>query len=216
MRLTVLWANAGRVGEELGADHQDTLMMVNNLAGLYESQARRDEAETFYIRALAGQAKQLGADCLTTMTIVQNLALLYKGQANLTRPKACMGERSHGRRSSSGLNHPHTLTTGKNLVALYATQGKHNEAKKPFARVPVGWEKHPSERTDIGEQPRHYIREPEENPRGRSALKASFSEPGRRLVSDHPATQEMLEDPIQVLVAQGRYQEAMILREQVY
>ena len=39
----------------LGAEHPNTLVSLNNLAGLYESQGRYDEAEPLYQRALEAQ-----------------------------------------------------------------------------------------------------------------------------------------------------------------
>ncbi len=42
----------GRAEQELGKDHSDTLLSVNNLAALYQAQRRYREAEALYKRAL--------------------------------------------------------------------------------------------------------------------------------------------------------------------
>jgi tetratricopeptide (TPR) repeat protein len=69
-----LYARQGRYGEAeplyqralaarervLGAEHPDTLVSVNNLAGLYERQGRYGEAEPLYQRALEGFRRKLG------------------------------------------------------------------------------------------------------------------------------------------------------------
>ena len=41
-----------RLRETLGPDHPGTLISLNNLAGLYESQGRYGEAEPLYAQAL--------------------------------------------------------------------------------------------------------------------------------------------------------------------
>ena len=77
----LLYASQGRYGEAeplyqralaaservLGAEHPDTLVSVNNLAGLYASQGRYGEAEPLYQRALAARERVLGAELPDTL-----------------------------------------------------------------------------------------------------------------------------------------------------
>ena len=64
----------------LGAEHPHTLTSVNNLAGLYRSQARYEEAEPLYLRALAARERVLGAEHPDTLSSVNSLAHLYRSQ----------------------------------------------------------------------------------------------------------------------------------------
>jgi tetratricopeptide (TPR) repeat protein len=54
---------------------------LNNLAGLYESQGKHDEAEPLYERALAIYEKALGPDHPYTATSLNNLARLREDQS---------------------------------------------------------------------------------------------------------------------------------------
>ena len=71
--MSARWRRSERV---LGAEHPDTLISVNNLAGLYESQGRYGEAEPLYVRALAGLQRKLGPEHPTTVVVQKNLARL--------------------------------------------------------------------------------------------------------------------------------------------
>ena len=56
----------------MGAEHPQTLVSVNNLAGLYERQGRYGEAEPLYRRAVLGAERVLGADHPNTKIIRAN------------------------------------------------------------------------------------------------------------------------------------------------
>jgi hypothetical protein len=60
----------------LGPEHPDTLTAANDLAGLYESQDRHEEAEPLCERALAGAERVLGPDHPHTKLFRKNLAIL--------------------------------------------------------------------------------------------------------------------------------------------
>jgi len=64
----------------LGPDHPDIALSLNNLAGLYDSQGKYDEAEPFYTRALGIWEKALGPDHPNVATSLNNLAGLYKSR----------------------------------------------------------------------------------------------------------------------------------------
>jgi tetratricopeptide (TPR) repeat protein len=56
----------------LGKDHPDVATWLNNLAVLYKSQGRYEEAEPLYLRALAILFDRLGAEHPNTQTVWQN------------------------------------------------------------------------------------------------------------------------------------------------
>jgi tetratricopeptide (TPR) repeat protein len=60
----------------LGDNHPDVATSLNNLAGLYESQGRYDEAETILHRALEIYQQVLGDNHPNTLTVCENLAQL--------------------------------------------------------------------------------------------------------------------------------------------
>ena len=57
-----------------GTDHPDTAVSLNNLAGLYRTQAKYDLAEPLYKRALAINEKVLGPDHPNTIQFRENIA----------------------------------------------------------------------------------------------------------------------------------------------
>ena len=64
--------------QNVGPDHLDTATSLNNLAGLYDSQAEYAKAEPLYKRALAIREKALGPDHPSVATSLENLSALYR------------------------------------------------------------------------------------------------------------------------------------------
>jgi tetratricopeptide (TPR) repeat protein len=60
----------------LGEDHPDVATSLNNLALLYESQGRYDQAEPLYLQALNICERRLGLDHPHTVTVRKNLEAL--------------------------------------------------------------------------------------------------------------------------------------------
>jgi hypothetical protein len=58
----------------LGADHPDTLISRNNLAGAYDAAGNLGQAIPMYEQALADFVRLLGADHLQTKIVRSNLA----------------------------------------------------------------------------------------------------------------------------------------------
>ena len=70
--------------QQLGADHLDTLVAMNDLALLLQDQGKLAEAEALFRRALAGREQQLGAQHHPSLlTSDNNLAMLLKAQGKL-------------------------------------------------------------------------------------------------------------------------------------
>ena len=64
----------------LGSEHPNTLVLVNNLAGHYESQGRYGEAEPMFVRVLKACEKVLGPEHPTTRIVRDNLAACRRGK----------------------------------------------------------------------------------------------------------------------------------------
>jgi hypothetical protein len=68
------------VGQALGSEHLVTLMSMNNLGLLYESQGRYDEAQRLYERILFVRQRALGENHEETLEAMNSLAGLYESQ----------------------------------------------------------------------------------------------------------------------------------------
>ncbi len=65
---------------ELGEEHQKTLVTMSNLAELYVSTGRHDDAESLYDRAIEIKKRTLGEQHLSSLSTMSSLALLYISQ----------------------------------------------------------------------------------------------------------------------------------------
>jgi tetratricopeptide (TPR) repeat protein len=116
----------------LGEDHPETLISVNHLAELYQTQKRYSEAETLYKRALAAKEKVLGRDHLNTLDAVNNLAMLYDAQGRSTEAEALYNHVLEARERLLGSEHPTVLTSINNLAELYRNHGYKGEKIEPL------------------------------------------------------------------------------------
>lgn len=113
----------------LGADHEETLACVNNLAFVLERLGRNKEAEDLHRRALGGKEKTLGHSHPSTIASLHQLAGLLKrsgGRENeaeevYRRALEC-GLRAFGQ------DHLDVLLAAASLAVLLATRGADREA----------------------------------------------------------------------------------------
>ena len=64
----------------LGENHPSVAISLNNLAKLYDSQGKYEEAEPLYLQALAIAEQALGENHPTTVKIRENLQTLRQQQ----------------------------------------------------------------------------------------------------------------------------------------
>jgi len=64
----------------LGENHPDVATSLNNLAYLYKSQGRYEEAEPLFLQALAIAEQALGENHPNTVTIRENLQMMRQQQ----------------------------------------------------------------------------------------------------------------------------------------
>jgi Tfp pilus assembly protein PilF len=57
-----------------------TLATVHNMASVFDSQGKYDDALEWYRRALSGQEQALGSDHPSTLTTVHNMASVFDSQ----------------------------------------------------------------------------------------------------------------------------------------
>ncbi|MCP9450761.1 MAG: tetratricopeptide repeat protein [Nitrospira sp.] len=78
-RAVILARKALQVAEQnVGPDHPEVAISLNNLAGLYRAQGQYATAEPLYTRSLAIREKPLGPDHPHVATSLENLAALYR------------------------------------------------------------------------------------------------------------------------------------------
>ena len=78
-RAVVVAKQALEVAERnVGPNHLDVAISLNNLAGLYDTQGQYAQAEPLYKRALAIREKALGSEHPTVAKSLENMAALYR------------------------------------------------------------------------------------------------------------------------------------------
>ena len=112
----------------LGADHPDTLVLRNNLAGAYQAAGRLGEAITLYAAVIADRSRVLGPNHPQTLTSRNNLALAHQRAGRLSQAISLYKEVVADRVRILGPNHPHTLSSRSNLAYTYQRAGRLSKA----------------------------------------------------------------------------------------
>ena len=112
--LLVEWVLSVR-DRTLGPEHPSTLISVNNLGGLYESQGRYAAAEPLYLRALESMERTLGPEHPHTLTSVGNLGWLYESQGRYAEAEPLLVRDLEASVRTLGPEHPDTLISVNNL-----------------------------------------------------------------------------------------------------
>ena len=82
---------------------------LNNLAGLYKSQGRYEEAEPLYLQALQLRRSLLGESHPDVASSRWNLAALYANQDRLAEAEPLLVQAVELYQQVLGNRHPHTL-----------------------------------------------------------------------------------------------------------
>jgi CHAT domain-containing protein/tetratricopeptide (TPR) repeat protein len=117
------------------------VLLINNLGNVYKSQARYDDADAQYKRALAMAEKIGGPNSLQVALVLNNLTKVYEDQGRFDEVEAA-GKRALAiREDKLGPNHPEVAASLNNLAHVYARQGRYAEADRLFQRAMEIWEK---------------------------------------------------------------------------
>ena len=204
--------------EQLGENHPLTGDSLNNLASLYESQARYSEAEPLYLQALAISKEQFGESHPSTADSLNNLAGLYKSQARYPEVEPLLQQALAIRKEQFGDNHPDTARSLNNLASLYSSQARYTEAEPLYLQAlainkeQLG-ENHPETATslnNLAELYYHQGRYPEAEIYHKQALAINKEQFGE----NHPDTALNLNNLAALYKSQGRYPEAEPLYRQ--
>jgi len=142
--------NLEKQKEVFGPFHPNTLTSMNNLAVLYESQGKYDDAEPLFMECLEKTKRALGPDHPDTLASMNNLARLYESQGKYDDAEPLYVECFEKAKRARGPDHPNTLASMNNLAALYRCQGKYDDAEPLCVeclekkKTPLGGPDHPS------------------------------------------------------------------------
>ncbi len=114
--------------KEFGLE-EDLATSLNNLALLYHSQGRYEQAEPLFVQALELCQRLLGEDHPHVASSLNNLALLYKSQGRYTEAELLQMQALELWQRLLGEDHPDVASSLNNLALLYNAQGHYEEAE---------------------------------------------------------------------------------------
>ena len=123
------------VEDVLGPDHPDTLTVLNNMIGAYESVGRFDEAIELFEQVLAECERVLGPDHPDTLKSRDGLAGAYKSVGRLDEAIDAWEKLLLDCQRVLGPGHPVTLTVRNNMTGAYKYVGRFGEAIELFEQV---------------------------------------------------------------------------------
>jgi len=128
------FSKAANLQKELGLE-EDFASTLNNLALLYDSQGRYDQAEPLYLQALELRKRLLGEEHPDVATSINNLALLYKSQGRYDQAEPLYLRALELEKRLLGEDHPAVATSLNNLALLYDFQGRYAEAEPLYRQA---------------------------------------------------------------------------------
>jgi tetratricopeptide (TPR) repeat protein len=205
------FSKAADLQKELGLE-EDFASTLSNLAFLYRSQGRYDQAEPLYQQALELRKRLLGEEHPYVATSLNNLAFLYHSQGRYAEAEPLYLQALELRKHLLGEEHPYVATSLNNLAVLYRSQGRYAEAEPLYLqalelRKRLLGEDHPYVATSLNTLAGLYKsqgRYAEAEPLYLQALELRK----RLLGEDHPYIATSLNDLALLYSSQGRYDQA--------
>ncbi|HEY9749534.1 MAG TPA: tetratricopeptide repeat protein [Allocoleopsis sp.] len=194
---------------------KDFATSLNNLALLYESQGRYEEAEPLYLQVLELDKHLLGEDHSDVATSLNNLALLYTYQGRYEEAEPLHLQALELRKRLLGEDHFHVADSLNNLAGLYESQGRYEEAEPLYLQALELYkhllgEEHLYVATNLNNLARLYEsqrRYSEAEPLYLQALALRK----RLLGEEHPDVATILNNQATLYESQRRYSEAELL-----
>ena len=204
----------------LGERHPDTLGSLNNLASIYESVGRLDDAVGLFEEAYGLRVEVLGERHPDTLTSLNNLASIYESVGRLDDAVGLYEEGYRLCVEVLGERHPDTLTSLNNLAYIYRAVGRLDDAVGLYEEgyglfVEVLGERHPNTLTSLNNLASIY------ESVGRLDDAAGLYEEAYRLRVEvlgerHPDTLTSLNNLAGIYLAVGRLDDATGLYEDAY
>lgn len=133
----------------LGAESQDALNTMVNLAGLYNDECQWTEAEKLLVEALEICKTALGPDHSLTLNATTLLATTYRDQSRWAEAVKLEVQMLEVRESQLGSDHPQTLVVKSNLALTYRKQGRLTDAERLQLQVLKAYEGNPDAELDM-------------------------------------------------------------------
>ncbi|KZL87964.1 kinesin light chain [Colletotrichum incanum] len=114
----------------LGPENPSTLISMNNLAVVLESQGKYDEAEQMHRQTLELREKVLGPENPDTLDSMNNLAVVLKSQGKYDEAEQMHRQTLELSVKVLGPENPDTLVSMDNLAGVLESQGKYDEAEQ--------------------------------------------------------------------------------------
>jgi tetratricopeptide (TPR) repeat protein len=114
---------------ELGEQHADTLMALNNLGQLWWQQSKYADAHAVLTKVLEFRRHALGAEHPDTLITMANVGLVLHEQGKYAEAEPLLTGVLEAERRLRGDNHPETLLSMLNVGKLYTDLGKLDQAE---------------------------------------------------------------------------------------
>ncbi len=108
---------------------------LNNIANVYRSQGKFEDAEANYKRAIAILENSVGDQHPNLATVLNNLAVLYRKQSKYKEAEVLYRRVLNIVEKAQGPEHRNVYISLNNLVLLYQKQGKYTEAEPLMKRA---------------------------------------------------------------------------------
>ena len=191
--------------------HPDTATSLNNLADLYDSQGKYDDAEPLYKRALAVKEEVLGPMHPDTATSLNNLADLYESQGKYDDAEPLYKRALAVREEVLGPMHPDTATSLNNLADLYTTRANtmtRSRSTNGHWRLGGSIGTHASCHGDVAEQPGASLHNQGKYDDAEPLYKRALAVREEVLGPMHPDTATSLNNLAHLYDSQGKYDDA--------
>jgi Tfp pilus assembly protein PilF len=119
----------------VGAEHPDTALSLNNLAGLYQAEGNYPAARPLHERALAIYEQVLGDSHPDTARSLNNLAGLYQAEGNYAAARSLYERALAIYEQVVGASHPDTAGSLNNLAYLYQAEGNYPAARPLYEQA---------------------------------------------------------------------------------
>jgi CHAT domain-containing protein/Tfp pilus assembly protein PilF len=134
--------------QQVGEKNPDTVIMMANLAQLYQLQGRDELAKPLFEKTLSLNLELLGEKHPDTLSNMNNLAELYSAQGAFDKAEPLLVKTLKIRTEILGEKHKNTLISMNNLANLYRAKGRYDLAEPLFLkalslRVEILGKKHP-------------------------------------------------------------------------
>ena len=205
--------------QNLGMNHNSTLISMNGLANIYSRQGRFEESEKLLMLLIEAKTRMLGAKHPDTLVMMSNLAVAYSDQGRWKEAEKLSISVVEAQKGVLGVEHPDTLNGMSLLTVTYRENGRWEEAENLNLQVietmkRVLGAQHPGTLTSINDLAAIYSGQG----RGEEAEKLYLQvlEARKRVLgAEHPNTLLSMNNLAVCWKNQGRHGEAIALMESV-